>query len=44
MAEDQPFTLEAVRQFMVEKGGLCTNHDLVARFKPFLNHAVRKRK
>lgn len=38
----QQFTLEAVRQFMLESGGMCTNHDLVAYFKPLLNHTVRK--
>ncbi|XP_067937114.1 uncharacterized protein [Watersipora subatra] len=42
MDDSKPFTLEYVRLFMLEKGGICTNHDLVARFKPYLSHPVRK--
>lgn len=43
-SQSDQFTLETVRLFMVQKGHVCTNHDLVAKFKPHLNHPVRKRK
>jgi len=43
MAEPLPkFTLDIVREFMLLRGGRCTNHDLVKQFKPFLNDPVRK--
>lgn len=40
--EENKFTLESVRQFLLEHGGVCSNHVLVAKFKPFLSHSVYK--
>ena len=42
MAEDSLFNLDVVRDFMIERGGKVTNHDLVNHFKSFLNDPQRK--
>lgn len=36
------FTLEAVKDFMVSRGGRVTNHQLVNQFKPFLTNPAGK--
>ncbi|XP_046399756.1 ankyrin repeat domain-containing protein SOWAHA-like [Ischnura elegans] len=38
MAAPTEFTLEAVRKFMIEKGGKVTNHELVKHFKVYLTN------
>lgn len=38
MAAPTEFTLEAVRKFMIEKGGKVTNHELVKHFKIYLTN------
>lgn len=41
-AQVENFTLEAVRDFMVSRGGRVTNHDLVKQFKAFLTNPAGK--
>ena len=36
------FSLEAVRQFMIDSGGKVKNNQLVTRFKSFLNDPASK--
>lgn len=42
MAAPTEFTLESVREFMLEKGGKVTNHELVKHFKQFLTDPYTK--
>ena len=42
MAAPTEFTLETVREFMLEKGGKVTNHELVKHFKQFLTDPYTK--
>ena len=42
MAAPREFTLEAVRCFIIEKGGKVTNHELVKHFKQFLTDPATK--
>lgn len=44
MAAPTEFTLESVREFMLEKGGKVTNHELVKHFKQFLTDPYTKGK
>ncbi|XP_076449670.1 ankyrin repeat domain-containing protein SOWAHC-like [Babylonia areolata] len=40
MASD--FSIDSVKQYMLEKGGRIRNHELVTHFKGYLNHPVHK--
>ncbi|KAI9554786.1 hypothetical protein GHT06_020063 [Daphnia sinensis] len=42
MAAPTEFTLESVREFMLERGGKVTNHELVKHFKQFLTDPYTK--
>ena len=42
MAAPTEFTLESVRDFMLDRGGKVTNHELVKYFKPFLTDPYTK--
>ncbi|XP_071443225.1 ankyrin repeat domain-containing protein SOWAHA [Hetaerina americana] len=42
MAAPTEFSLEAVRKFMIEKGGKVTNHELVKHFKNYLTNPESK--
>lgn len=42
MAAPTEFTLESVREFMLDKGGKVTNHELVKHFKQFLTDPYTK--
>lgn len=42
MAEPSELSLEKIREFMLQKGGKVTNHDLVKHFKPFLTDPLTK--
>lgn len=44
MAAPKEFTLDAVRHFIIEKGGKVTNHELVKHFKLFLTDPSTKGK
>lgn len=42
MAAPREFTVDSVRDFMIEKGGRVTNHELVKHFKQFLTDPYTK--
>ena len=42
MANPEEFSLEAVRDFMIQRGGRVTNHELVQQFKVFLTNTESK--
>ena len=44
MAAPTEFTLESVKDFIIEKGGRVTNHELVKHFKLFLTDPATKGK
>ena len=36
------FSLESVKEFMIDRGGRVTNHELVQHFKTYLTNAETK--
>lgn len=42
MAAPNELSLKEIRNFMLEKGGKVTNHELVKHFKLFLTNPVTK--
>ena len=44
MAAPREFTLESVRDFILDRGGRVTNHELVKHFKLFLTDPSSKGK
>ena len=42
MAAPKEFTLDAVRLFIIDRGGKVTNHELVKHFKQFLTDPLTK--
>ena len=44
MAAPMEFTLDSVRDFMLDRGGKVTNHELVKHFKQFLTDPHTKGK
>lgn len=44
MAAPSEFTLDSVRDFILQNGGRVTNHELVKHFKIFLTNPLSKGK
>ena len=42
MEADSLFTIDSVRDFMIDRGGKVTNNDLVSHFKSFLNDPLKR--